>query len=89
DFTKKLDAFLKSEGAVAIATMSYRDGKLLHGEGYLFGTGETASLPSVQIAQEDYLRLARLARVGPAPTLEITSDVRFDDTDPQAYNVFA
>ena len=89
DFTKKLDAFLKGEGAVAIATMSYRDGKLVSGEGYLFGTGETASLPSVQLAQEDYLRLARLARTGPAPTLEIASDVRFDDSDPQAYNVFA
>jgi hypothetical protein len=89
DYTKKLDAFLKSEGAVAVATMSYRDGKLVHGEGYLFGVGDTASLPAVQIAQEDYLRLARLARIGPAPTLEITSDVRFDDSDANAYNVIA
>jgi carboxypeptidase Q len=89
DYTKKLDAFLKAEGAVAMATMSYRDGKLVHGEGYLFGVGETATLPAVQIAQEDYLRLARLAKVGPAPTLEIVSDVRFDDSDGQAYNVIA
>ena len=88
-YTRKLDAFLKSEGAVAMATMSYRDGKLVHGEGYLFGVGETATLPAVQIAQEDYLRLARLAKMGPAPTLEITSDVRFDDSDVNAYNVIA
>lgn len=89
DYTKKLDAFLKEEGAVAVATMSYRDGKLVHGEGYLFGAGDTASLPALQIAQEDYLRLARLAKMGPAPVLEIVSDVRFDDSDVNAYNVIA
>ena len=89
DFAKKLDSFLKNEGAVAMATMAYRDGKLVSGEGYLFGTDETAALPAVQIAQEDYLRLARLARSGTAPTLEITSDVSFDDSDPQAYNIIA
>ncbi|MBB5714480.1 M20/M25/M40 family metallo-hydrolase [Sphingomonas aerophila] len=89
DYAQKLDAFLKSEGAVAYATMSYRDGKLVSGEGYLFGKGETPALPGVQIAAEDYRRLARLAKVGPAPTLEINSDVRFDDSDTQAYNIIA
>jgi carboxypeptidase Q len=89
DFAKKLDSFLKNEGAVAMATMAYRDGKLVSGEGYLFGTDETAALPAVQIAQEDYLRIARLAKSGTAPTLEITSDVSFDDSDPQAYNISA
>ncbi|VVT19915.1 Peptidase M28 [Sphingomonas sp. EC-HK361] len=89
DFTQKLDAFLKAEGAVAMATMAYRDGKLVSGEGYLFGTGETPALPAVQIAAEDYRRLARLAKIGPAPTLEIESVVRFDDSDPNAYNIFA
>jgi carboxypeptidase Q len=89
DFAKKLDAFLKGEGAVAVATMAYRDGKLVSGEGYLFGTDETASLPTVQIAQEDYLRLARLAKAGPAPTVAIDTDVSFDDSDPNAYNIIA
>jgi carboxypeptidase Q len=88
-FAKALDAFLKAEGAAAMATMSYRDGKLLHGEGYLFGTGETPAIPAVQIAAEDYRRLARLAKIGPAPTLEIVSDVRFDDSDANAYNILA
>jgi len=88
-FAQKLDAFLKSEGALAYATMAGRDGKLVSGEGYLFGVGETPALPGVQIAQEDYLRLARLAKVGPAPSLEITSDVRFDDSDVNAYNIIA
>jgi carboxypeptidase Q len=89
DFAKKLAAFLQAEGAVAYATQSRLDGKLVHGEGYLFGRGDTVALPGVEIAAEDYRRLARLAKVGPAPTLEIQSDVRFDDSDEQAYNVFA
>lgn len=89
DFARKLDAFLKSEGALAMATMAYRDGRLVSGEGYTFGVGDTPALPGVQIAAEDYRRLARLAKVGPAPVLEITSDVRFDDSDRNAYNVIA
>src|ERR1041384_2189261 len=88
-FSVKLDAFLKSERALAWARMSYRDGKLLHGEGYQYRTGETAALPGIEIAAEDYRRLARLAKVGPAPTLEVSSNVQFDDSDPKAYNILA
>jgi len=88
-FEQKLDAFLKAEGAAGFATISYRDGMLLHGEGYMFETGKSPSLPGVQLAAEDYRRLARLAKMGPAPTLEILSDVRYDDSDPNAYNVLA
>jgi len=89
DFAKKLDAFLKSEGALAYATESRSDGKLIHGEGYLFGVGDTPALPGVEIAAEDYRRLARLAKVGPAPTIAINSDVRFDDSDRNAYDIIA
>ncbi|WP_413060901.1 M20/M25/M40 family metallo-hydrolase [Sphingomonas carotinifaciens] len=89
DFAKKLDAFLKAEGAVAYVTQSYRDGKLLHGEGYLFGRGETPQVPGVELAAEDYRRLARLAKSGTAPTIEVLSDVRYDDTDVNAYNIIA
>jgi len=88
-FGKKLDAFLKAEHAVAWARMSYRDGKLLHGEGYNYRVGETPALPGVEIAAEDYRRLARLAKAGPAPMLEISSNVQFDDSDPKAYNILA
>jgi hypothetical protein len=88
-FDAKLDAFLKAEGAVAWARKSYRDGKLVSGEGYAFGTNETPALPGVEIAAEDYRRLARLAKSGDAPVLEIASDVRFDDSDPNAYNIIA
>src|SRR3546814_8991503 len=38
---------------------------------------------------EDYRRLARLAKSGPAPELEIDSNVRFDDSDTKAYNIIA
>ena len=40
-FDAKLDAFLKAEGAVAWGRRSYRDGKLVSGEGYAFGANET------------------------------------------------
>lgn len=89
DFAKKRDAFLKAEGAVAWAQMARRDGGLLHGEGYLYRRGDTPSLPAVEIAQEDYRRLTRLARAGSVPTLEIMSDVKFYDDDPMAYNIIA
>src|ERR1043165_2255696 len=88
-FSIKLDAFLKSERALAWARMSYRDGKLLHGEGYSYRTGETPAVPGIEIAAEDYRRLARLAKVGAAPTLEVNSNVQFDDSDPKAYNILA
>jgi len=86
-FATKLDAFLAAEGAVAWAKMSYRDGKLLHGEGY--GFRRTPKLPAFEIAAEDYRRLARLAKLGAAPVLEVQSHVVFDDADTNAYNVLA
>jgi hypothetical protein len=89
DFAKKLDAFLKAEGAIASAQESRADGKLIHGEGYLFGVGDTPSLPGIEIAAEDYRRLARLSKVGEAPTVEIDSLVHYDDSDPKAYNIIA
>jgi hypothetical protein len=88
-FSAKLDSFLKSERAVAWARMSQRDGKLLHGEGRAFRTGETAALPGIEIAAEDYRRLARLAKVGQVPTLEVATQVQFDDSDANAYNILA
>lgn len=87
DYALKRDAFLKSEGALAVVTMSYRDGKLLHGSGYTFQSGRTPELPGIEMAAEDYRRLARLAKTGPAPVISISSDVRFTDDDAQAYNI--
>ncbi|HEY0113301.1 MAG TPA: M20/M25/M40 family metallo-hydrolase [Allosphingosinicella sp.] len=89
DFEQKRDAFLKAEGAVAWARMSYRDGGLVHGAGYLFQVGQTPALPGFEIAAEDYRRLARLALTDASPTLELMSDVRFHDEDTKAYNILA
>jgi hypothetical protein len=88
-FAKNLDAFLQSEGAVGYATKSRLDGKLVHGEGYLFGVGDTVKTPGVEIAAEDYRRLVRLLSVGANPTVEINNDVRFDDSDTNANDVIA
>src|SRR3546814_18161878 len=88
-FAKQLDAFLKTEGALAYATMSSRDGKLIHGTGYLFASGDSQAMPGFEIAAEDYRRLARLAKVGPAPVVEMTSVVHYDDSDSKASNIIA
>src|SRR5690606_37224995 len=61
----------------------------VHGEGYNYRVGHTLSLPGVELAAEDYRRLARLAKSGPAPQLSIDSNVRFDDSDTKAYNIIA
>jgi carboxypeptidase Q len=88
-FDAKLDAFLAAEGALAWVREAYRDGGLLHGEGYSYRVGETPALPGIELAAEDYRKLARLAKANAAPTLAITSDVKFHDEDHNAYNVFA
>lgn len=88
-FAAKRDAFLAEEGAIAWIRTSYRDGGLLHGEGYGHRVGETAKLPGLELAAEDYGQVARFTKAGPAPTLEILSDVRFHDEDTKAYNVIA
>ena len=88
-FAGRLDAFLREEGALAWVRMAYRDGKLVHGEGYGFSAGATPTVPAIELAAEDYRRLARLAKVGPAPTLELSTVVAYDDTDANAYNILA
>lgn len=86
-YTRDLDNFLASEGAVAWVKIARRDGKLLHGEGYTFRVGDTPKLPGIEIAAEDYRRLTRLAKTGAAPVLSINSNVRWDDSDTNAYNI--
>ena len=89
EFAEKLDAFLKAEGAIAWARISYRDAKLVHGAGYNFRAGRTLSLPGVELSAEDYRRLVRLAKTGKTPRIEINSNVRFDDSDTNGYNIIA
>jgi hypothetical protein len=88
-FAEKLAAFAKAEGAVAIVTRAYRDGKLVSGEGYAYQPGHTLALPTVQMAQEDYRRLVRLAATGPAPHLSVAVAARYDDKNLNATNIIA
>jgi carboxypeptidase Q len=84
----QLDEFLAQEGAVALVTMSRSEGRLVHGEGYAYRVGHTAKLPAIELAAEDYRRLARLAKVGEVQ-LEMENRVHFVDDDHNAYNVLA
>lgn len=89
DFALQMDAFLAEEGALGWVRMSYRDGGLLHGTGYTHRLGATPRLAGLELAAEDYRRLVRLSRAGTAPRLELLSEVRFHDEDPNAYNILA
>jgi carboxypeptidase Q len=88
-FEAKRDAFLAAEGAVALLRQSYRDGGLLHGQGYGYRVGLTPVVPGIELAAEDYRRLARLAIAGAEPKVELTSVVRYHDEDRNAYNIIA
>jgi Zn-dependent M28 family amino/carboxypeptidase len=51
--------------------------------------GQSPSLPGFELAAEDYRRLTRLAKIGPAPVIELNSDAAFDDGDHNANNIIA
>ena len=88
-FPLDVSRFLKAEGAIAQIKISYRDGMLVHGEGYNYRPGETLALPAFELAQEDYRRLVRLSKTGKAPQIELTLSARYDDKVTQAENLFA
>lgn len=89
DLYRQMDKFLADEGAIAWVRKAYRDGKLVSGEGYQHALGDSPRLPAVEIAAEDYRRIARMAKLGENPVLEINSDVRYLDDDSHAYNIIA
>jgi hypothetical protein len=89
NFERALDNFLASEGAVARVRIAYRDGKLLSGEGYQHQVGGSPKLPAIEVAAEDYRRIARMAKMGDGPVLEIDDQVRWLDDDHHGYNIIA
>ncbi|NJC42446.1 hypothetical protein GGQ87_002741 [Brevundimonas alba] len=90
EFARQMDAFLQEEGAVAWVRMSARDGGLLHGNGSGYRMDDQRRTPGMELAAEDYRRLARLALTEDAkPTLELMSEVRFHEEDVNAYNILA
>lgn len=88
-FQKELSDFLKAEGALAMVKISYRDGMLVHGEGYFYRPGETLAVPSFELAAEDYRRLARLTTAGTPPVIELALAARYDESNLKAENLFA
>jgi len=88
-FDDRLDAFLAEEGALAWVRRQYGNAGLVIGDGYWLRSGLTPKLPGIEMAAEDYRQLARLTRTDAVPTIEIISDVRYHDEDPNAYNVIA
>ncbi|KQY75068.1 M20/M25/M40 family metallo-hydrolase [Brevundimonas sp. Root1423] len=90
DFARQMDAFLQEEGALAWVRMSQRDGGLLHGTGSGYRMDDKRLTPGMELAAEDYRRLARLALTEDAkPTLELMSEVRFHEEDTNANNILA
>jgi len=90
EFARQMDAFLQEEGALAWVRMSQRDGGLLHGNGSGYRMDDQRRTPGMELAAEDYRRLARLALTEDAkPTLELMSEVRFHEEDANAYNILA
>jgi hypothetical protein len=87
-FREQLDAFLAQEGAAALVTMSRTEGRLVHGEGNGYRLGHTPHVPAIELAAEDYRKLARLAKVGEVK-IEIENRVHYEDKDHSAYNVLA
>lgn len=65
--------------------MSRTEGRLVHGEGYSYRVGHSPKLPAVELAAEDYRKLARLAKVGDVK-VEIESRVHYEDADHNADN---
>ena len=87
-FRAHLDDFLAQEGALAAVFMSRSEGRLVHGEGYQYKVGKSPKVPAVELAAEDYRKLARLAKLGEVK-LEIDSRVHYEDGDHNAYDIFA
>jgi hypothetical protein len=87
-FGANLDAFLASEGALALVRMSRSEGRLVHGEGNGYRVGKTPKLPAIELAAEDYRKLTRLAKRGEV-RLEMENRVHFEDADRNAYNIIA
>ncbi|MFZ4690446.1 MAG: M20/M25/M40 family metallo-hydrolase [Polymorphobacter sp.] len=88
-FSARRDAFLAAEGARAWVSRSYRDGGLVSGEGDGYAADDRRKVPGIQMAAEDYRRLARLAKGTEPVTVEIDTRVTFHEADSRANDVIA
>jgi len=86
----QLSKLIESSGAVAtLATGGGRDGTVFVQGLIGYRTKDQLSMPGLQVAKEDFLRVMRLAEEGQQPTLELQSETKRYDQDLQGHNVVA
>ncbi|MES1241296.1 MAG: M20/M25/M40 family metallo-hydrolase [Acidobacteriota bacterium] len=89
-FRLALNRFLAEEKVLATVEPSSRPwGVLRVGRGGSYTPGESAGVPALIMAAEQYNRLHRMVSGGRETELEIEVEARFHDEDPDAYNTIA
>jgi len=89
DYLLIRDMFYSKEGAKALVQMSWADNMWLQGFGFTHKKDASATVPTIEMAAEDYRRLARMIEAGQEPVLSIDSNVQFYDEDSKTYNIIA
>jgi carboxypeptidase Q len=85
-----LDKLLAGSGAIAILHASpHRDGTVVVQSMIGWRKKDQPAIADLQVAKEDLLRLARLARGGTPVTVELQSDTKLLDKDLSGHNVVA
>ncbi|HVS98521.1 MAG TPA: M20/M25/M40 family metallo-hydrolase, partial [Puia sp.] len=86
----RVSGMLQNSGAIAtLGAGGGRDGTVFVQNLVGYRKKDRPTLPDVQVAKEDFLRVMRLAMEGQSPTLEIQSETKRYDQDLQGHNVVA
>ncbi len=86
----QMDKMLATSGALAILHASeHRDGTVIVQSMAGWRKKDQPAIADLQVAKEDLLRLARLARGGTSVTVELQSDTKLYDSDLKGHNVVA
>jgi hypothetical protein len=91
-FQKDLNKFLAEEKVAALVDHgygSYGGGTVFVASGGTWKTGETAQVPEVTVALEQWNRIARLLKGKKDVELELNVENRFYDDDPMQYDTLA
>ena len=91
-FQKELNKFLAEEKVAALIDHgygSYGGGTIFVASGGTWKTGETAQVPEVTVALEQWNRIARLLKEKKDVELELNLENKFYDDDPMQYDTIA
>ncbi len=88
-FNKRLNTFLKEEGALGAVYRSWRQGGLVGIWGKSHKVGNTFPVPAIVIEAEQYNLITRLIDDGDSPKLTLNIKSQFHDKDHNAYNTIA